>query len=356
MHGEWKQFLADAGAEFDEGGDSVKHFGTPEREASMALTGNVFADLSHLGLISVQGTDARDFLQAQLTSDVGQVSADTTRLAGLCDARGRLLAIVRLIAMGNIVYLSLPRALVSKTIEHLKKYVLRAKVSLDDASDHFVRLGVAGTGAASELAAAAGTTIPDAANTCTAAGKTLIIALPDPRPRFEVLTDEATARRWWDRLNVQCAPVGEDAWHLLDHHAGLPLLHPATVGMFIPQTMNLELVQGVDFRKGCYPGQEVIARLQHRSAAKRRMVRVRVGTDQRPQPGAPVFGAASAGQPVGHVADARPDADQGYSLLIVVRTTNITEDALHLEDSEGPALTLQTLPYAIPGTTGGDPD
>ena len=349
MQPEWKQFLTQAGAEFDADNGEVRHFGVPQQEASMVHTGNVFADLSHLGLIGVSGEQAGDFLHAQLTCDVNGLSAEQSCLAGICDPRGRLLAVARLFALDTqTLALSLPRSLVESTITHLRKYVLRSKVELHDLSSRHVRLGVSGPEAVRLLGEALGDSLPETVNTVGHCGGYPVLRLPGPQPRLEVLLEADAATRVWDSLNVHAAPVGSDAWQLLDHAAGLPVVHPDTAGLFVAQTANLELVGGISFRKGCYPGQEVIARLQHRGRPNRRMIAARCLCSQRPQPADPVFSTNGGEQAKGHVMDARPDGDNAWSMLLAVRLDALAGPALHLQSPEGPEVIPGSLPYSIP--------
>ena len=349
MQPEWKTFLADAGAEFDPDNGQISHFGVPSQEASMVRTGNVFADLSHLGLISVSGEDASDFLHAQLTCDVKSLATDQSSPGGLCNPKGRLLAIMRVFVLEpQTLALSLPRNLTESVITHLQKYVLRSKVDLHDISNQFVRLGVSGPEASRLLGEALGDSVVESDNGVGTSGGHLVERLPGPQPRLEVLLDPGSASRVWDRLNVHAAPVGSDAWQLLDHAAGMPMIHPATAGLFVAQSVNLELIGGISFRKGCYPGQEVIARLQHRGQPNRRMIVARCQSRQRPQPADPVFSAAGGGQAAGYLVDARPDGENTWSVLLSARLDALSAPRLHLQDAEGPEVIPGKLPYAIP--------
>ncbi len=349
MQPEWKGFLANAGAEFDQDSGEVLHFGVPVQEASMAHTGNIFADLSHLGLIGVSGEQARDFLHSQLTCDVTGLSENRSRLGGLCDPKGRLLAIVRVFWLdADTLALSLPRVLVEPTIAHLQKYVLRAKVTISDLSNRYIRLGVSGPEALRLLGEALGDSVVEPVDATGRCGGHPVLRISGPQPRLEVLLENDAAKQVWEKLNVHGAPVGSDAWQLLDHASGLPMIHPATVGLFVGQSVNLELLDGISFRKGCYPGQEVIARLQHRGRPNRRMILARCLNQQRPEPGDPIFSSDGA-QAIGHIADARPDGDNAWSLLLVVRLDALDNPPLHLHSAEGPEITPGELPYAVPG-------
>ncbi|HYW03154.1 MAG TPA: folate-binding protein YgfZ [Gammaproteobacteria bacterium] len=346
MKPEWKQFLVDAGAELDDG--AVAHFGTPDRERQVATTGNVFADLSHLGVIGVHGEDAANFLQGQLTADLRDIDSGRATPAGHCDPKGRLLATLRVFRRDDRWALELPRDQVEFMLERLHKFVLRARVTLEDASDGIIRIGVSGPEAAAELEEILVGAVPAAPWMVAEREDASVIRLPGPHPRFEIAGERVEPmRRLWERLNVRCAPVGADAWQLLEIIAGLPTVYARTSGEFLPQMVNLDRIGGVSFRKGCYPGQEVVARVHSRGRVKRRMYRAHLEADATPAPGDPVL--ADGERTVGAVVDARPHPDSGSELLAVVEIDAASGTGLHLDAPGGRRLTLETLPYAVDG-------
>jgi folate-binding protein YgfZ len=346
MIDEWKEFLAKAGAEFNSHG--VAHYGNPRRELSIAITGNVFADLSHYGLISVHGDDARAFLQNQLTNDVSRVDDEHSQLSGYCNAKGRLLASFRVFHRGDSYYLCLPEEMVEPLIGKLRMYVLRSKVTLDEAGDTFVHLGVSGAEAEAALAGAIGA-IPGELNGVTQDKVGLVVRVPGIHPSFEVFTTVDRARELWDVLNVRSAPIGADAWQLLDIQAGIPVIYPDTREAFVPQMVNMQLIDGVSFKKGCYPGQEVVARMQYLGKLKRRMYRARVNSESHPPPGAEIFAGDDDSQSVGKLVSSAPHPDGGFSLLAVVQIASAEGDAdLRLGGIAGPAINLENLPYPFP--------
>ncbi|TCK18402.1 hypothetical protein DFR30_1680 [Thiogranum longum] len=340
---DWKNFLENAGAEFDEHG--VAHYGNLRRELSVALTGNVFADLSHYGLISVHGEDAADFLLSQFTNDLRDVDEAHSQFSGYCNAKGRLLATFRIFRRGDSYYLGLPAEMVESLISKLRLYVLRSKVNLEEASDTFVHLGVSGESAAADLEKAFGA-LPENIHEVVQNDDGLVIRVPGVRPGYEVFTTVELATSLWDALNVHNAPVGADAWQLLDIEAGIPMIYPETREAFVPQMVNLQLVDGVSFRKGCYPGQEIVARMQYLGKLKRRMYRGHISSDNRPRPGDEIFPAENATQSAGTVVSAAPFPDGGYTLLAVLQIASAESGhPLHVGTSDGPALELEHLPY-----------
>jgi hypothetical protein len=343
MISEWKEFLTNAGAEFTDTG--VAHYGNERRELSVAITGNIFADLSHYGLISVHGDDAESYLQGQFTNDIRKVTDAYSQLSGLCNPKGRLLATFRVFHRGDSYYLCLPATMLEDVIKRLRMFVLRSKVTLEDASDTFVHLGVSGGDAEQELRKFAGD-LPESVNSVVQAGDHTIIRVPGIHPSYEIFTTVDDARRLWDQLNVQSAPIGANAWQLLDIQAGIPVILPQTSEAFVPQMTNLQLIDGVSFQKGCYTGQEIVARMQYLGKLKRRMYLARVENDSQPRGDEEIFAADNTQQSAGKLVSAAPHPDGGYALLVVLQIANAEgETGLCLGSADGPPLKLETLPY-----------
>ena len=343
MKPEWKQFLIDSGAEFE--GDRVSRFGNPERELRASLGGNVFCDLSHTGLISVTGADMESFLQGQITADLRDVMGGRSRLAAHCTHKGRMLSLFRLFRHGGAVYLSLPRKMVEITLKRLRMYLLRADAGLEDAGDALVRLGLVGPDAQALLHQALGV-VPSRVDDGVTRGDILVIRVPAPqgRRRYEIHGEWESMKSLWNTLNAQAAPGGAEVWSLCETLSGVPVIEPETVEAFVPQMMNLGLLGGISFDKGCYTGQEVVARMQYRGELKRRMVLLR-GTARDVRPGTEIFPSGTS-SPVGKVVRAASHPDGDTALLAVIRVAEENR-ALRLGGPDGPALTLSELPYSL---------
>ena len=344
MNSQWKDFLADdAGAEFAD--DVALHYGNPRRELEIAVTGLVFADLGHLGVIAVHGKDAAMFLQGQLSNDVGQVDEAHSQLSAYCTPKGRVIGLFRLFRLGDAFYLRLPRDTLDAVLERLRRYLLRADVTLEDATDNFIRIGVTGKAAVEELSAVVGMPPGEPGDVIHTRDFT-VLRVPGMHPRFEVYARSlAAARNLWDSLNVRGAPIGHAAWQLTEIQAGLPNVYAKTVEQFVPQMLNLQLIDAVNFKKGCYPGQEIVARTQYLGALKRRMYAGRIATDTLPAPGDELFSAADSTQAAGQVVDAQPHPDGGYASLAVLQISAAETGTLRLGSSDGPAFVLEALPY-----------
>jgi hypothetical protein len=212
-----------------------------------------FAKLSRYGLLSVSGPDARDFLHAQLTNDIKNLAPDRAALAGWCSAKGRLLASFLVVPAKDGFLLQLARDLVPAVLKRLSMFVLRSKVKITDLSDEWTQLG-----AWDEEEQA-----PQDLFGVSTEGNAVLVKLGGKR----------VLRLVPSRENIQ-ADADEEAWTLEEIRAGRPFISAATQDQFVPQMVNFEKLGGIDFQKGCYPGQEIVARAQYRGEVKRRMVRL----------------------------------------------------------------------------------
>ncbi len=360
MKDRWRNFLIDAGAVIEDG--KVLHFGSPVREIKVITSGSVFADLSHYGLIAIQGKDAQVFLQGQLTSDISKVDNSHSQISGYCNPKGRLLAIFRIFSRKDTYYLQVPAALLVPTMQRLQKYILMSQVTLEDASDTLVRMVCSGPDSEAALESILDE-LPAATNEVRQNTNLTVIRLPDNghTARFAIYGECLTMEKFWSVLDVRAAPVGAIAWARLDILAGIPEIYPDTVEEFIPQTVNLELLGGISFKKGCYTGQEIVARLQHRGKTKRRMYRLHIQTDQPPSPGTSLYLNQDDAQSVGTIVTSAPAGDGGSDALAVIMIEHHGADALCLTSTPGHTLRgtggtgeksatirLEILPYSIP--------
>jgi tRNA-modifying protein YgfZ len=343
---EWKAFLLQAGAVFD--GDRIQHFGHPQDELATITSGTLITDLSPVGLLAVKGKDAGTFLQNVLTNDVREVNTSYSQLTGLCTPKGRLLAIFRLWQWSDTFYLSLPRNLLEVILKRLTMYVLRSQVTLGDVSDQFCRIGLAGVQADEELKQVLDR-VPAEVNAVAQLPGASIIRVPGEPPRFEIVGELKTIRQVWRKLSNSATPGGVDLWELLNIRAGIPTIHPETQEAFIPQQVNLELRKGVSFTKGCYPGQEVIARMHYRGKPSRRMFLAHINGNDRPRPGEPIYLAEGKEErSVGEIVDAQQAPEGGYDSLLVLQLAGLGKGNMALGRKTGPKLIFQELPYEVP--------
>lgn len=345
MNTEWKTVIEAAGAVIESGG--VRHFGNPSREQQTLATGTVIADLSHTGLIAVRGPDAATFLQNQFSNDVREASQNHSQMSAYCNPKGRILACFRIFMRDDVYYLRMPRELIDATLKRLRMFVLRAKVTLEDASDTLVRIGIASPHGATELKDILGDLPEDVDGAIHNNGLT-VIRLPGAQPRFEIAGEFAAAKDIWNKLSVHATPVGASVWDLLDIRAGIPTIYAATSEAFVPQMVNLHLVNGVSFKKGCYPGQEIVARMHYLGTLKRRMYLAHILSDTAPQPGDALYGSGTENtQSIGAIVTAQPAPEGGFDALAVMEIKAVENNSVHLRSSGGAALAFRELPYPL---------
>jgi len=345
MKPEWKDFLKKAGAEFEN--NQVVSFGNLQREQRMLHTGLVLCDLSHLGLISIDGEDAADFLQGQLTNDVRDVSLQHSQLSAYCTHKGRMLANFRLFKRADSFYLRLPQPLLESILKRISMFILMSKVSMKDSSDALVKIGVSGPNANETLAELI-SDIPKNADDVTQANGYTVIKCAGELPRYEIYGELEPIKKLWGQLDVNAAPVGAGIWETLDILAGIPTIQRETAEAFIPQMTNMQFINGVNFQKGCYTGQEVVARMQYLGKTKRRMFRIQIETNDEVTAGDKLFCEGSkSGQGTGQIVNAQADANGGYCALAVIDIADAESGKLQLFDENGPSITVQTLPYSV---------
>jgi tRNA-modifying protein YgfZ len=225
--------------------------------------------LPHLGLLRFSGADAATFLQGQLSNDTRRLSGGSPLLAAYSSAQGRVVAVLHLLPHSSGLIAVLPRDLVQAAGERLRKFVLRAKVRIEDISDS---LAVFGIQSGTEYLRGAGLPIPDAAGYAESNGVG-VGRLPHNSHRYWVVGESAAVSAG---MPLPHHTSVEKSWRLADIRAGLPQVYAATSELFVAQMLNLDLIDGISFTKGCYTGQEIIARTQHLGRIKRRMFRLRL--------------------------------------------------------------------------------
>ncbi len=349
MRDDWKDFLQDVGAEFapEQPHRHVHNYGAPQDELHLVRNGLVISDLSHYGLVGVHDTEAAGFLQNQLTNDVQQISETHAQRSAWCSAKGRILSTFQIIKRGDSFYLQVPMPLLESTLKRLRMFVLRTKVTVEDDSDAWVQFGVAGP-KAHELIRQVFGAAPQETDACLTTAEYSVVRLSGEAPRFWIISAPAAAQGLWTKLQAQAIPVGANAWRLLDIRAGVPTIYPETQDAFVPQMMNLEILNGVSFTKGCYPGQEVVARMQYLGTLKRRMFPVQFASDVEIQPGAELYSPGSkSGQGAGRLADIQQNGDGLWEGLAVMEIAAAERHDVFLDAAHTIPVSVGNLPYSL---------
>ncbi|MES2072396.1 MAG: folate-binding protein [Pseudomonadota bacterium] len=342
----WQQFLAQHGAQLspEDGAEVNGH--EPAWQNDSLNTGFV-APLTDLGLILVSGEDAASFLHSQLTNDVENLGTGEARLAAYCSPKGRMIASFLSWKTAEGIYLQLPRAIQAPIQKRLQMFVLRAKAKLVDISAERVALGLGGQAAAQALQQ----WFPDLpaqpfAKLDNEFGSLIRMADADGMARYQWISTVETAQQAWTVLSSRLKAANTSAWRLTEIQAGIPQITVKTQEQFVPQMVNFELIGGVNFRKGCYPGQEIVARSQYLGKLKRRMSVVSVPTLE-VAAGMEVFTGSDAGQPCGMIVNAEASGGNRSLCLVELKVADQEAGDIHLGSSEGVALEFLPLPYAV---------
>ena len=291
--------------------------------------------LSHLGVIQVEGEDAAKFIHGQLTHDFSLLGLDTARLAAFCSAKGRVQAsFIGFKRPQGELLLVCHRDLLAPTLKRLSMFVMRAKAKLSDATDQFQVYGLTGN-ATKNIAVDEGGIWAKA----DFGAQSIVNLYPaDGTPRQLLVQPVAVPP-------PAGATLALDTWLWSEVRSGVPTVSAAVTDLFVPQMLNLESVGGVSFKKGCYPGQEVVARSQFRGTLKRRTVLVHCQSAL--LAGDEVFAAGDAEQPVGTVVQVAQSPLGGFDSLISVQIIAAQAGTLHLKSATGPVLDQMPLPYAL---------
>lgn len=299
------------------------------------MKNNLLIDLSTLGLIAVSGNDAAKFLQGQLTCDVGEVTATQSRLGAHCDPKGRIQFTFRLLKHQDIYYLRLPQNLISHALSLLQKYVVFFKARLEDVSSLWHSFGCSGPDVQNYFK-----DLPSAVDEIMPLQDLMIIMAPGPVRRFEIIGKPEALQNFQKRLQENAKLVDFNTWKLLDIQAGIAHITSDTSGEFTPHDINYPALNAVSFNKGCYTGQEIVARMQYLGKLKQHLVRIQFKTTQPPFPGMKLF--IENDQEVGRIIETALDEDH-YQALAVLQDRAL-EKAIHLAQDNVSIVHVLSLP------------
>lgn len=345
MNTEWQNYLLNSQAVIKN--HCVSDFGNFSTELLAAESATVIADLSHWGLLQFSGDDAKTFLQNQLSCDVREIDLKTAKYGSYCTSKGRILANFIVWQRGDDLFMQLPVSLVCAIQKRLSLYVLRAKVKITDCSDEWVRLGIAGSNTIALIHGIANS-IVDFVYPMQIQHSEKFSVLFLSQNRAEVITTLENAQAIWDQLSQHARPVGINCWNWLEIRAGIPIILPETQEMFLPQMINLDAIGGVSFKKGCYPGQEIVARTQYLGKLKRRMQLVHIATNEMIKPGDALYSADMGDQSSGNIVNVEPSPHGGFDALAVVQQSSTNVSEVHCHSLNGPEMEFQPLPYSLP--------
>ncbi len=339
----WTDFLAEQGATLD--GNTLS-FADAGAEARAATEATIAVPLVHLGLIRSVGPDSASFLHNLVSNDVLKLAADGAAWNSFNSPKGRMIASLLMWPEAEGHAMAVSADILAPFLKKLSMYVLRSKLRLADASADTLLIGVAGPEAARALQAA-GVTPPPAVMKQSGGGDI---------PRCIRITDtafvlavqaQAAAQTYAALVAGGATKAGTAAWQLTMIRAGLPLVTAPTQEEFVAQMLNYELIGGVSFQKGCYPGQEIVARTQYLGKLKKRMYRVALPADAAAVPGADLYASGFGEQSAGKLVNVAPAPGGGYEALAVLQSSSAEAGDIHLGDMSGAKLKLLDLPYTL---------
>jgi folate-binding protein YgfZ len=350
----WTTFLEQQGAcDIDTTTQAIHRFKQVDASTDAPST-NFLVPLTDFGLITATGDDAASFLHNQLTNDVDHLSLQEARLAGYCTPKGRLLASLLIWRSEDTIFLQLPREIQPSILKRLQMFVLRSKVKLNEPTSQLVQIGLIGNAASTVLTQ----WFPNLP--VTAYGKTdtpagTLIRLTDTKSiagstakeeaRYIWIGDAHIIQEAWPQLTKALQPTATSYWRLGEIGAGIPTITAATQEQFVPQMINFERIGGVNFRKGCYPGQEIVARSQYLGKLKRRMLPFTVSSTS-VAAGMEVFSSADPHQACGMIVNATPLTKADSAGLVELKLA-ASESIVCLGSADGPRLVFHKLPYLL---------
>jgi folate-binding protein YgfZ len=336
----WHEFLASQGAIISDG--VVTSFGDTQSELLAAAHSNILADLSHLSLLQVDGEDRVNFLQGQVTNDIRLLDGGHSQYAGYCSPKGRLLALFFAFAYGGRIYLQFHGALKEPILKRLKMYVLRTKVNISDASENIRCFGMAGNDVTETLKTIFGD-VPAQSHELISTDKGTLVRLSgaDATPRYQVYVAAEHADDMWNKLAPNLKTVGKAGWDWLEIQSGIPEISPATQEEFVPQMINMDALDAINYKKGCYTGQEIVARTHYLGKIKRRTQLSHIDIEQMPMAGDDVSGPDNA--PVGKIVRSAPSPAGGFDVLAELRLESLQSSLLW----QGVELQIKPLPYDL---------
>ena len=326
MHSEWQSFLQQQSAN------------SGEVLSTQTLNNNIITDVSQLDVLKIGGNDAADFLHSQFSSDVSALDIDELQLSSWCNIKGRVIATFLLYRSHNAFYLILEKELTESIVKRLQMFVMRAEVNITNQSDELIRIGIRGESVHAVLHEFIDTIKEDV--------RTSILSVPDAIPRSIVLLPLEQAQTLWQKLAEHAISKTSSHWSFYDIQAGIAWIGKMGSQEFLPQSLNLDLCGGLSFDKGCYPGQEIIARMHFRGKLKQRLFLIEVSVHKLPEIKTKLY-SSTAKQHVGMVVNTIMQANDSCLSLVTLDLEFFDKDAIHLGAQDGPALTFLPLPYSI---------
>lgn len=347
---QWQAFLAAQGATFDENG-GVQSFGHPDLERFLIKNGPVITSMAHQALLKVSGVDAFDFLQGQLSNELKDITPERAQLSAYCDPQGNVLAIFLVFKVGDDFYLSFDGSLKESIQKRLTMFVMRSKVTISDISKDLIRIGFSGEFGDLDVQRLLGTKVKinyEVAPLNNEEAQATIIKVPGPHHRYEIFADPSAAEYVWTKFKINSQPTNQHDWKLLDIVSGMPTINQSTQAQFTAQFLNLDKLHAINFKKGCFPGQEIIARMHYRGKVTKRMLRLRFDDPITEQSGQEIVLKDAEGKSYKFsLINVHPDIFKGTLALGIATVKSLEAVTSQLKTESGILATIEPMPYDL---------
>ncbi len=348
---QWFNFLKSQNAEFDSTGQ-ITTFGHAELERFLIKNGPVLTSLTHQSLIKVSGSDALTFLQGQLATNIEHINESTAQFSSYCDPKGQVLAVFVIFKYQESFYLNFNQTLKESILKRLSMFIMRSDVQLTDVSDSMIHIGFAGEFADLELQRSLNTKIKNEYETqhidLDGMRDICAIKVPGPYHKYDFFGPSDQMRKVWTILKNNAEVTNSYDWNLLNIAAGIPDVNTQTRAQFLAQFLNLDKLHAIDFKKGCFPGQEMIARVHYRGKVTKRMFRIRCEALQELKPGKILFLTDQEGK--SHkltIILTNPGIHEGTLCLAVGTLKSLSTIEGGLTTESGHPAFIEPLPYSI---------
>jgi len=351
MNADWKTFLTDAGAQLNDQ-DEITTFGQPDIERFMIKNGPVITSLSHQAIIKVSGKDTFDFLQGQLSNDLSEVTNHQAQLTSYCEPQGKVLAIIMIFKQADDFYLNFDVSLTETILKRLSMFKMRSNVTLENLSDEWIQIGYAGEFADLDVQRLLSTKIKNIYEVQPLQSEDLsdilAVKIPGPYHCYQFFGTIEQSKLLWKQLKNNGEYTNNQDWKLIQIVSGQPQVNQATSNEFIAQFLNLDKLNAINFKKGCFPGQETIAKMHYRGKVTKRMLRIRFEKVVALQPGEPFKLTDEAGRNYKFTTILSAEDIMKGSICLAVTTLKPLEAAQgQLKTESGVEAHLEPLPYPI---------
>ncbi len=317
---------------------------TPDR-FSIDLDKPSLVKIDHLACYQIDGEDAAQFLQGQFSNDINAISPATGQLSSYSTPKGRMLAIFYICKRGDEFLLIISKDIAEAIMERLQMYIMRSKVSIK-ALDETSLIGLCND-ASGEILNSLKLEVPKDEYQVSTSNALVCMNIPGISPRYLIIGDETLHKEITSLDTNNINVYSNTYWQWLDIMAGIPNITINTQEAFVPQMANMELIEGVSFSKGCYPGQEIVARLHYLGNTNRRMFRIEVEQDEPINIGDDIY-TQDSDQPIGKFMSVITEAGKKYSGLAVLRIEAVKQNQLAIGSPSGNSAQIMPLPYDVP--------